>query len=101
MLHVDQPIGREDAAHRGNLLAEAGRTAALPSLGQCGGICQHGQDMGGFMGGLCGGKPRGSSWTLVHRRLSATHHSDARKAGRVNSRFKLRHYPGRGRGEFW
>jgi hypothetical protein len=50
MLHVDLSIGRDDAAHGGYLLAEAGGTAALPSLGQCGGIYHHGRHMGGVHG---------------------------------------------------
>ena len=47
MLHVELSIGRDDAAHGGNLLAEAGGTATLPSLEQCGGICHRGGDMSG------------------------------------------------------
>jgi hypothetical protein len=60
MLHVDQAIGRQDAAHGGNLLAEAGGTAALSSLGQCGGICQNGRDMGGVHGAIVRGHAGGA-----------------------------------------
>ena len=84
MLHVDQSIGREDAAHGSHLLAEAGGTAALPNLGQRGGIGHHGRDTRGVHGGDCAGASWGAPrWTLVYLRLSVPHHSDARKAGRV------------------
>ena len=84
MLHMDQSIGRDDAAHGSHLLGEAGGTAALPRVGQCDGIDQHGHDMSGFMGGLCGGKLESPSglWFIIVCRLAQ--HSDAPKAGRVN-----------------